>query len=186
MQRFITIAVLLLLAAGATAACSSRNPVGGGQPSPGTGGGGGGNTDTPAAPSGRHTLSWDGSNLRLRLAATTFTAWKDGGGEVDVDLDHGWSGQYVPFNASDARKNGIAMARSGNELSLRKDGALPWIGGFNVVSGDKFSVKYAGPDGNVGWHKYETTSLSGVEKELDAGSSTSYHFLIPTGSPGII
>ena len=197
MQR-LTHMLLAVLAALSiiSAGCSSpRNPAlpdggtgygtrpgGGSNPSPGTGsgGGGGGNTDTPAAPTTRHFLSWDGNVLRLRIIGPAFTAWKDGGGEVTINLDQGWSGQYIPFNASDARKNGITMARSGNELSLRKDGALPWLGQFSVIQGDKFNVKYIGPDGNIGWHKYETTDLSGVSLESDAGSSTSKSFRIPT------
>lgn len=194
MQRFVTLllAVLAALSTISTAGCSStRNPSapdggtgygtrpgGGSNPSPGTGSGGG---ETPVA-TGRHMLSWDGSVLRLRLAGPVFTAWKDGV-ETTVDLNHGWSGQYIPFNAAGGRKNGVAMTRNGNELSLTKDGAAPWLGQFNVLAGDKFSVKFTGPSENA-WVKYETTDLSGVEKELDAGSSTSYHFLIPVA--GII
>lgn len=188
MQRFAT----LLLAAFAAlstviAGCSStRNPpasdagtgygdrkTGGGQPSPGTGsGGGGGNTDTPQT---RHTISWDGSVLRLRLVGPAFKAWKDGGGEVDIDLDHGWSGQYIPFNATDGRKNGLEMKREGNDLFQ-----------FQAATGDKFNVKYRSADGTtVAWHKYETTSLGqGVQLETDSGSSNSRHFLI--AQPGII
>lgn len=199
MQRLINMLLAVLAALSTTiAGCSStRNPSApdggtgdgtrpgaGSNPSPGTGNGGGrgGNTDTPTV-AGRHNLSWDGSTLRLRLAGATFTAWKDGGGETTVDLDHGWSGQYVPFNATDNRKNGITMARSGNELSIRKDGALPWIGGFNVVGGDRFNVKYIGPSGNA-WSKYEDTDLSGVNLESDQPGSQSKSFRIPTA--GII
>ena len=195
MQR-LKVAVLLLLAVGTTA-CSSRNPSapdggtgfgksgGGNQPSPGTGSGGGGDggSQPSPAPAGRHNLSWDGSTLRLRLAASSFTAWRDGGGETTVDLNQGWTGQYVPFNASGARASGIAMARDGSVLSLAKDGAAGWVGPFNVVAGDKFNVKFVSSGGNA-WLKYETTDLSGIEKELDAGATSSYHFKIPAG--GII
>lgn len=183
MQRFFSAVLLLLMAVGT--ACTSRNPAagsdagtgygdrkpGGGQPSPDTGSGGG-NQPTPVVQSGRHTLTWDGSVLRLRLAGPVFSAWKDGGGETTVDLNHGWSSQYVPFNATDGRKNGLEMKREGNDLFQ-----------FQAMLSDKFSVKFIGPSGNA-WVKYETTDLSGVEKELDAGSSTSYHFKI--AQPGII
>lgn len=197
MQRLVTL-LLAVLAALSFAGCSSvRNPSasdggtgygtrpgGGSQPSPGTGNGGGSNQPTPA-PTTRHALSWDGNVLRLRLIGPVFKAWKDGGGEIDVDLDHGWSGQYyIPFNASDNRKNGIAMARSGNELSLRKDGTIPWIGGSNVVGGDRFNVKYTGPSGAIAWHKYEDTDLQGVNLESDQPGSQSKSFRIPTA--GII
>lgn len=185
MQRFFSVVLLLLLAVGSTA-CSSRNPAsssdggtgygdrksgGGSNPSPGTGGGGDGSQPTPA-PTGRHTLSWDGLILRLRLAAATFSAWKDGGGEVNVDITT-WSVQYIPFNATDSRKNGIGMKREGNDLF-----------GFGAVSADNFNIKYKSPDGTVAWHKYETTELSGVSLESDQQGSSSRHFKIP--APGII
>lgn len=203
MQRLTHLLIAVFAALGIIiAGCSSvRNPSapdggtgygprpGSGQPSPGTGSGGGGGggtkTDTPAVPVSGHTISWDGSTLRLRLAGAAFTAWKDGGGETTVDLDHGWSGQFVPFNATDNRKNGITMVRSGNELSLRKDGAPPWIGGFNIVEGDRFNVKYIGPGSAISWHKYEMTNIDqGVQLESDSGSTTSKHFVVVT--PAII